>query len=72
MFWKSTSREQEQTRATLSTLSSNLDYSPTRFFEEVAFPLQAYHLHPFEQVPDFVMGLGVGCASKGDEELVSA
>jgi hypothetical protein len=27
------------------------------FFKEVHLPLQAYHFHPFERIPDFVMML---------------
>ena len=36
------------------------------FFEEVRFPLEAYHFHPFERVAYFVVSL----VSKGNQESV--
>jgi hypothetical protein len=38
------------------------------FLEEFCFHLQTNHLHPFEQIPCFVVTL----TSKGDKELISA
>ena len=38
------------------------------FFEEVRFPLEAYHFHPFERVAYFVVSL----VSKGNQEPVGA
>ena len=39
------------------------------FFEEVCFPLEADHFHPFERVAYFVL---VSLVSKGNEESVGA
>ena len=38
------------------------------FFEEICFPLEADHFHPFEQVADFVVSL----VAEGNQELVGA
>jgi hypothetical protein len=38
------------------------------FLKEIGFTLQTYHLHPFKQIPGFIVTL----ASEGDEKPIGA
>ena len=54
--------------STLSTPTPDFEYSPVRFSKKKCFPLEVYHLHPFEQVVNFL----VSAAARGNQELVGA
>ncbi len=49
------------THSRFSTLSNT-------FLKEIDYPLQTYHLYPFEQIPHFIVTL----ASEGDKKPVGA
>jgi hypothetical protein len=41
----------------LSAPTPDFEYSPIHFFEEVCFPLEADHFHPFKLIASFVVSL---------------